>query len=147
MIQRFLDIPRAAKLAGVPRSEIRRLINEQVLTASDGKIQYDELLRVYPEIRRSPSAMLEIVSQIKDDAISKSPHDGSCKQNMDLNIVAAELNRSRQEAIYYRELAGKYKQILKELRPKLATLQQKSEHKHRIQALIDWFVHKTKELW
>ncbi len=146
-MQRFLDIPRAAKLAGVSRSEIKRLISEQSLSSVDGKIRYDELLRVFPEIKTSRGAMLEIVSQIKDDAVSKAPHDGPSSRSGDVKLLVAELKRSRQEADHYRDLARKYKQILRDLKPKLTTLQQKSEHKHRIQAVIDWFVHKTKELW
>lgn len=146
-MQRFIDVTRAAKLAGVPRAEIRRLIAVQTLTAPGGKICYDDLIRVFPEIEHSRVAMVEIVSQIKDDAIVKGTHMHSTGQPTDFKALRTELLQTRQDASYYRQLSGKYKQILIELRPKLAALQEKSEHKHRIQAVIDWFVHKTKELW
>ena len=147
IMQRFIDIPRAAKLAGVSRTEIRQLITEEILVAADGKILYDDLLRLYPEIARSKGAMFEIVSQIKEDAVTKASSMHSRLKSSDIKAIRSELAQAHKDVIYYRQLSEKYKKILIELRPKLVTLQNKSEHKHRIQAIIDWFVHKTKELW
>lgn len=115
--------------------------------AADGKILYDDLLRLYPEVARSKDAMFAIVSQIKEDAVKKATRMHSGRKSTDIDALRSELAQAHKDAVYYRKLSEKYKKILIELRPKLATLQEKSEHKHRIQAIVDWFVHKTKELW
>lgn len=144
---RLIDLSRAAHLAGVTRVEIQRLIAAGQLVTFEGKVQVSDLARIYPEVSESPAAMLEIVSQIKDDAIIKGLYQRMGHHMTDIDELRGEIKRLQQELAFSKERTGRYKHVIIELRPKLAALQRQSEEKQRIQAIIDWLVHKTKELW
>lgn len=146
-MHRYIDLSRAARLAGVSRTEIQRLIAERTLSTFEGKVEYGELVRVFPEIRESRSSMVEIVSQIKEDAVGKSTSSRDSRGEVSAAALQHEIDELQKDLEYYRALARKYGSILLELRPRLESLQKKSEHKQHIQSIINWFVHKTKELW
>jgi hypothetical protein len=143
----YLDVDRAAKLAGVPDYEIERLISANRLPTCEGKVAYQDLILVFPEIDTSRSKMVEITGQIKDDAIAKATRERPGFKFRDLESVLAQCRALQEDLAYHQELARNYKQILQELRPKLEQLKEKSEHKHRIQSIINWFTHKTKGIW
>jgi len=144
---RYLDVERAAKLAGVPTREIERLISDNRLPTSEGKVSYQDLVLVYPEIVVSRTTMVEITGQIKDDAVLKATQERPGYKFRDIESVLAQCRALQEDLAYHQELARNYKHILQELRPKLEQLQEKSEHKHRIQRILNWFIHKTKEIW
>jgi len=144
---RYLDLDRAAKMAGVPAKEIERLISTNRLPTSDGKIAYEDLVLVFPEIDHSRSRMVDITEQIKDDAILKAIHERPGYKFRDIESVLAKCRELQDDLAYHQQLARNYKSILQELRPKLEQLQETSEHKHKIQGIINWFTHKTKEIW
>ncbi len=144
---RYLDVDRAAKLAGVSRDEIQQLISSNRLPSNDGKVSYQDLLLVYPEIGTSRSKMVEITDQIKDDAILKATQERPGYKYRDIESVLEQCRALQEDLAFHRERARHYKHILQELRPKLERLQEDSEHKHRIQSIINWFIHKTKEIW
>ncbi len=144
-MQRYIDLARAARLAGITRAELQRLIADHTLSTFEGKVEYRELLALFPEIG-SASGMVEIVSQIKEDAVRKPSHSELRGRDSPASLKA-ERDQLRADLAYYKRQSQHYRQILLELRPKLEKLQQHSEHKHRIQTIINWFVHKTKDLW
>lgn len=146
-MHRYIDVSRAARLAGVSRAEIQRLVAEKSLVTFEGKIEYGALVALFPEIRDSRNSMVEIVAQIKDDAVSKQTNSQSSSGKPNAAALQHEVDELRRDAHYHRQRARKYRAILMELRPKLESLQQKSEHKQHIQTIINWFVHKTKEFW
>lgn len=143
-ISRYLDVARAAKLAGVPAREITRLISENRLPSFEGKISYHDLVIVYPEIGASRTKMVEITGQIKEDAIMKAVNERPGYKFRDLEGVLEQCRQLQEDLAYHQQQARKYKEILRELRPKLEQLQEISEHKNRIQSIINWFAHKTK---
>jgi len=71
-MDRFADIRRAAKLVGVTRGSLQRRIDNGEITTQDGMVEMHELIRVFPELDKSRSSMVEVVDQIKDDAIIKT---------------------------------------------------------------------------
>jgi len=74
MIQ-LLSLSRAARLAGVTRSELQKRIRHGELTTFEGEISATDLLRIYPEVNLEHSGDLERVERIKATALPKS-HQG-----------------------------------------------------------------------
>ncbi len=146
-MHRYIDVHRAAKLAGVTRGEIQRLISENSLNTFEGKVEFGELIKLFPEIEQSRSSMVEVVAQIKEDAVAKAIRERPGYRTTDPRVLRQECDQLAADLAYYQALALRYKRILVELRPKLEALREKSEHKNLIQTIINWYVHKTKEFW
>ena len=91
--------------------------------------------------------MVELVAQIKEDAVGKKTNSQGGDGKPNAAALQHEIEELRRNLHYHRQKAREYRAILVELRPKLESLRQKSEHKQQIQTIINWFVHKTKELW
>jgi len=68
----LLSLSRAARLAGVTRSELQKRIRRGELTTFEGDIKVSDLLRVYPEVSLEHSGDLERVERIKANALPKS---------------------------------------------------------------------------
>lgn len=71
----LLSLSRAARLAGVTRSEMQKRIRRGEITTFEGEIKVSDLLRVYPEVSLEQSGDLERVERIKANALPKS-HQG-----------------------------------------------------------------------
>ncbi|WP_133510703.1 2Fe-2S iron-sulfur cluster-binding protein [Candidatus Thiosymbion oneisti] len=71
----LLSLSRAARLAGVTRSELQKRIRQGELTTFEGEIAAADLLRIYPEVNLEHSGDLERVERIKADALPRS-HQG-----------------------------------------------------------------------
>lgn len=143
-MKRFLDIHRAARIAGVRREEIQRLIAEGSLNAFEGKVDLTELLKLYPEIERSRISMLEMVSQIKEDAVAKALKRESGVQ--DAASLMDELRHTRAVGAYHEKHADAYRQIILDLRRMLVDLREKVGQKQRVEAMIKWLDHKMRSL-
>lgn len=138
---RLLDIARAARLAGVTREEIQRLIAEGELDAFEGKVDSVRLAEIYPEIDERPASMLEFVSQIKEDAMWKT----ALPDVQDAASLRGEVRQLRAEAAYHKQRAESYRRILTDLAGMLFDLQERVEQKQRIKAMIKWLEGKLKE--
>lgn len=138
---RLLDIARAARLAGVPREEIQRLIAAGELPAFEGKVDTAALIKRYPEIERRPASMLEFVSQIKEDAMWKTPSPDV----QDAASLRSEVRQLRAEVTYHKQQVESLRRILTDVRGMLLDLQEKVEQKQRIKAVIQWLDCKLKE--
>jgi CDP-4-dehydro-6-deoxyglucose reductase len=68
----LLSVSRAARLAGVSRSELQKRIRRGEITTFEGEIAVSDLLRVYPEVNLEQSGDLERVERIKANALPKS---------------------------------------------------------------------------
>jgi CDP-4-dehydro-6-deoxyglucose reductase len=71
----LVSLSRAARLAGVTRSELQRRIRGGELTTFEGEIAVSDLLRVYPSVSLEKTGKLEQVERIKAAALPRS-HDG-----------------------------------------------------------------------
>ena len=138
---RLLDIARAARLAGVPRDEIQRLIATGKLEAFEGKVDIANLVKVYPEIGGRPASMLEFVSQIKEDAMRKT----AFPEVQDVTSLRRELRQLRSEVAYHKQQAERYRHILTDLSGMLLDLQEKVDQKQRVKAVLQWLESKLKE--
>lgn len=71
----LLSLSRAARLAGVTRSELQKRIRRGELATFEGEITVRDLLQVYPEVSLERSGDLERVERIKAAALPRS-HQG-----------------------------------------------------------------------
>lgn len=71
----LLSLSRAARLAGVTRSELQKRIRRGELTTFEGEIAAGDLLRVYPTVSLEESGDLERVERIKAAALPRT-HQG-----------------------------------------------------------------------
>jgi len=67
----LLSVSKAARLAGVSRSKIQKTIRSGQLETFEGKVQIEDLLRVFPRIDLDSDPVLEQIEQIKAKASSK----------------------------------------------------------------------------
>jgi CDP-4-dehydro-6-deoxyglucose reductase len=138
---RLLDVSRAARLAGVSREELQRLIAAGELEAFEGKVDIADLAKIYPEIERRPASMLEFVSQVKEDAMWKAPFP----QLQDATSLRSEVHQLRTEVAYHKQQAEAYRRIFTDLTGMLMDLQEKIEQKQRVKAIINWLERKLKD--
>lgn len=141
-MKRLLDVSRAARLAGIPTEEIQRLIAQGCLSASEGKVDMGELTALFPEIEQRPMSMLEVVSQIKDDAVFKA----SDERTQDRASMRAEIQQLRTELAYYKGQVENFRRLLTDVQGSLCQLQEKVDQKQRVEAVVKWLQHKMKEL-
>lgn len=146
-MEKLIDASRAARMAGVSRSEIQQLIADGRLQTFEGKVSVDELASFYPDLDRSRSYMSEVVDQIKEDAVGKRHRDRMADADLDPDALRQELAKARHEVAYYRERAERYREVLRSLKERLLALQEHSDQKSRVEALIQWIAQKAKEAW
>jgi CDP-4-dehydro-6-deoxyglucose reductase len=68
---RLLTLSRAARLVGVRRGALQGKIRSGELTAFEGMVSADELLRAYPEAKLEDNALLERLEALKEGAFAK----------------------------------------------------------------------------
>ncbi len=71
----LLSLSRAARLAGVTRSELQKRIRRGELATFEGAIAASDLLRLYPEVSLEDSGDLERVERIKAAAVPRTHQD------------------------------------------------------------------------
>lgn len=66
-----LSVSRAARLVGVPRATLQRMMAEGELPSFDGMILVDDLLRAFPQTRIEDAGAFERISRIREQAFGK----------------------------------------------------------------------------
>jgi CDP-4-dehydro-6-deoxyglucose reductase, E3 len=67
----LLNLARAARLVGVPRGHLQRMIASGELPSFDGLVALDDLQRAFPQAELASSGALEKVAQIRDQAFGR----------------------------------------------------------------------------
>ncbi|MCS6787356.1 MAG: 2Fe-2S iron-sulfur cluster-binding protein [Thiobacillaceae bacterium] len=65
------SLSRVARLVGVPRSTLQRMVKEGRLTAQNGEVEMEELLRVFPDVKWEDDGEYARVEEIKKKAFAK----------------------------------------------------------------------------
>lgn len=143
-MEQWLEVSRAARLAGVTRAAIQRKIAEGSLPAFEGRVQMAHLLEHYPDVRVRGSSMVEVVSQIKEDAVVKE--DRRRSGVYDIDELLAEVKQLRREAAFLKEQSDRYRQVILDLKGMLTSVREKLEPRQRpfLDAVIQWVTNKTK---
>ncbi|EGV52650.1 2Fe-2S iron-sulfur cluster-binding protein [endosymbiont of Riftia pachyptila] len=69
-----LNLSRSARLAGVTRGELQKRIRQEGVETFEGKIQVEDLIRLYPEINMDNDPVFERVQRIKREARPKAKY-------------------------------------------------------------------------
>jgi CDP-4-dehydro-6-deoxyglucose reductase len=70
-VGRTLSLARAARLAGVPRGALQRMIAAGELASFDGEVSVEELLLRFPDLAPVESGALERVEKIREQAFAR----------------------------------------------------------------------------
>ena len=137
-----LSVSRAARLAGVSRSEIQGRIRGGQLRTFEGKVAIDDLLGTYPGIELEDSSVLERMARNRKFAVYKQPGVRFHKRNLveEVGRLRLEVELSHAELEHYRSLVASMKE-------RLESIQRRSdctrEQKLVLQALVSWMITNT----
>lgn len=144
-MEKYLNVAKAAKLAGVSRSSIQKKIKSGELSTFEGMVYVCDLLDVYPDLKLEDTTVLERMSRIQLNAISKSiPNEPPKAQQMsnELNRLRLELADAKAEILRYHELVMALKQ-------RLVDIQEEDDCSRKqklvLQALISWMLKKIEQ--
>ncbi len=139
----LLDTERAARLAGVTRHEIQNHIATGALPVQDDKIDVLDLAKLYPEVGRRRTTMVEVAAQIREDAFAKAMRRD---ESPNIDQLQAELRQARQEISFFRAELGRCKTLISDLERLLGDYQQQAGDKQRVEAMIRWLRQQAKFL-
>jgi len=113
-----VGIAKAAKLLGISRVKLQKLIRQGELKTFEGSVDLDELTRSFPVLAINHSVVLERVQVIRDSAYSKRvqqhllPQDSLQKQVKRLKV---DLSVQKTRALNYQSLFDDLLEALGEL--------------------------------
>lgn len=144
-MERMLDMYRAARLAGVKPAELERRVAEGQYKVENGQIYVHDLLVMYPEVELKKTGMVEVVSQIKDDAILKVVANRNPANSPAALIL--ENTGLRKELVYYRRQVQRQKDCINDLRGMLVSMRDRFERPQaiHIENILVWLRQKMKE--
>lgn len=104
-MDQYLPLIRAAKLAGVTRSELQTRIKHGELPSFDGSVKVEDLLKLYPDTRLHDNRALERLEHIKAAAYGKDVLERSLPDPevlaQRIAVLGNELARARLRADHY----------------------------------------------
>jgi len=121
----LLSLSRAARLAGITRSELQKRIRHGQLTTFEGEISATDLLQIYPEVKLEQSGDLERVERIKANALPRS-HQGEGTLPS-AQVLIARLKSLNQSLVQKATALETAEAILAELNARLTTMAESAD--------------------
>lgn len=115
----LLSLSRAAQLIGVTRGALQEKIRNGELTAYDGSVASEELLRVFPDMQVEVSGAFERVTQIKEQAFGKRVRQRMLPSQ---EVLAQRLFAQSQELDSLRRHLARYHDMVVSLRERIEAL-------------------------
>jgi CDP-4-dehydro-6-deoxyglucose reductase len=142
-MDRLLSLSQAARMVGVRRKTLQKLVQQRRLSVFEGSIRMSELLKEFPDVERDRSGMLERVQRFQDGALFKFLPDS----DQDLEKLGAEMHRMRLELAEAREEIAAYRELTCELKDRLYDLQEQCDKRQGmvLGALITWLAHRMSQ--
>lgn len=112
-MSQWLNLARAAQLAGVPRGTLQRMIAAGELASAEGLIDAAELLRAFPQLRLEDAGLFEKVVRIRDESFGRRVRERMLPSQ---EVLAQRLFAQGQELAELRRLAQAYHALLGEAR-------------------------------
>ncbi len=106
----YLPLSRVARLVGQPRSEIQRMIHNDLLATFDGMVDMNELLRVFPDVRWEDDGEFRRVQEIKEKAFGKRVFERALP---DKEVLAERLFELGKEFAAAKTLLLHYHEVLR----------------------------------
>lgn len=139
-----LPLSRAARAAGVSRTELQAKITAGELKSFEGMVRLDDLIRVFPSARIRESAEIKRVRQIKESALTKPMPDDSPSEFGRLRVQVDDL---AQELAAVRARSEAYRRIIDTMTEKLIDAQESCDQRQRIllESVISWVLAQVKQ--
>src|SRR5574342_454230 len=115
-MSRLLTLSRAARLVGVRRGALQSKIRSGELTAFEGMVAADDLLRAFPHASLEENSGLERFEAIKDAAFARRMRERLLPSTEALVARLAALSRERAQV---QAQLDRYRAIVGELQAKL----------------------------
>ena len=141
-MSQLLTLSRAARLAGVTRSELQQKLRDSDTEAFEGKIRISDLLSLYPEINLDRDPVFERIQRIKQNARPKAEYsDGWMPDAEVLMTRLKEMN-----SILVRTKAALYgtEQLLHDVLARLESAADDPSARHAAGELRDWLAGRLK---
>lgn len=121
----------AARMLGVPRNTLQRLIRDGKLTCFEGLVDVAELNSRYPGLIREEPLIVEQVRTLRESAFGRRVRDVAAPDATDLEV---QVRRLTSELDIEKHAAKRYRGILDDLVRKLGHLQAGVDEGHRLLA-------------
>ena len=138
IINRYLSLSQAARLAGVKRRSLQKNIQDGKILTFEGMVSLEELLRAYPQTEIEDNTMIEHAKNIKHAAYNKLLRDTSSVPDSD--ILTSRVTALSQELSETRSVAKKYVEIVNSLEIRLGSLE---ANEQQLKELVAWLKEAT----
>lgn len=118
-MSQWLNLARAAQLAGVPRGTLQRMIGAGQLASFDGLIDAAELLRAFPQLKLEDAGLFEKVARIRDEAFGRRVRERMLPSQ---EVLAQRLYAQGQELADLRRLVQAYHALVLDAQARVAAL-------------------------
>ena len=138
-MERLLSVSRAAKLVGVSRGSLQKMLQDGELVSFEGKLKLSDLSRRFPDIEIEDNAQLEKIDEIVEGALKRAR--GIKLQKLlspDLGTLAARVHALSKELALNRAQISYEKGVLEHINNKLYALAQKKDIDPEVSALAHW---------
>lgn len=115
----LLPLSRVAKLVGQPRHTLQEMIRSGTLATFDGMVEFDELLRAFPEVKWDDDAEFRRVTEIKEKAFAKRVLERALP---DKEVLAARLTELGDDFAAAKALLLHYGNVMRWLDEKIDEL-------------------------
>jgi len=137
----LLPVFRAARLVGVTRRTLQKKIHNGELNTFEGMIQFDDLLRAYPNADISPDSEFERIQNIKSQAFARRVRERLLPS---AEVLINRISSLGEELASTRAQVGQYQNILDEITAQLSTTKHPLSDKD-ISNLLHWIKNKLTE--
>jgi CDP-4-dehydro-6-deoxyglucose reductase len=142
-MDRYVDIWRAARLAGVSRTEIQERIAGGELESFEGRVDVNSLARLYPAALKGDGLLIDFVEQVKEDALRKGVRARERRQDPD--ALAADLIAARRELEHFKRQNARQRAVLDDVERMLQDLQARVRPAHLVKNVLLWLRSKREE--
>jgi CDP-4-dehydro-6-deoxyglucose reductase len=133
-MSQWLNLARAAQLVGVPRGTLQRMIGSGELSAVDGLVAADELLRAFPHSSLEDAGLFETVTRIRNEAFGRRVRERLLPSQ---EVLAQRLFQQGQELADLRRLSQAYHALVVELRERMESMAMKDERLAELKEALD----------
>ncbi len=124
-MSRYLSLSRAAKLVGVSRGEIQKLVSDNKLQSFEGQVSLDELEKLFPQAELGKNAIVEDMERIIEQAMKRARGEKLAKLlapdpyvlSSRLQVLSREQARNRNQLNAMQQLCRQLQQKLEQLMP------------------------------
>jgi len=139
----LLSLSRAARLAGVSRTDLQKRIRRGDIKTFEGDVAVSDLLRVFPSVSLEKTGMLEQVERIKADAVPRS-YDGDTTLPSP-QVLVSRIKSLSESLVQNVALVEAQDELLDDLRRRLDDITH-GQTSPEATALLDWLDHRRSEI-